>query len=207
MKRKAISSLGGIETDDHKWVLLRDADGSTYPSKDIGPGKKQTWCHSYFLGHYYDGIRCEFREYFAYLHDDGKQWDYVPAFNDVEYNVQSLMWQEDDERRKRWEERERIATFWGNIPEKNRGWLKVSWYIPYESIVAIDGDGDNYARCPHIYVPFNDAWRIMSARLRVNEEIFLNEPNFDNRIEFFPTTFPDLPEPKPKVDEINPKFS
>jgi hypothetical protein len=192
MKRKAINSLGELHRSDRKRVLIRDIDASTYPFKEPDSAKKPRWFYGYFLNHYYDGVVCKTREYFAYVHDDGKHWDYVPEFNDVEYSAEMDVWREDDERRTLWEKREKVASFWREIPEKNRGWLEVLWHIPYDSIIAIDSDGDTYARCPHIYMPLIDDRSILYARIKVNEDSILENPNFENRTKFFPKKFPAL---------------
>ena len=56
---------------------------SSYPYKDEGFKKNPGFYESYFLGHYYDGIICRVKEFFAYLHPDRKRWDYFPNFNET----------------------------------------------------------------------------------------------------------------------------
>jgi hypothetical protein len=191
MKRKAISSLGELHRDAHKAVLLRDANGSSHPFKDAEFQKRANWYHAFFIGHYHDGIVIRFRKHFAYLYNDRKHWDYVPQFNDVEYASQPL-WQENKERRERWEERRAIEFFWQTISEINRAWLEVYWNIPYQDIVAIDADGDAYVRGPHIYVPFDSEGRIIYARISVNNQVVADNPDIKNRKKFFPKKFPPL---------------
>jgi hypothetical protein len=192
MKRKAINSLGELRHQDRKKIVIRDANGSSYPFEDAEFAQKPNWHRAFFLGHYYDGIICKVKESFAYLHEDKKQWDYVSTFNEMEYT--RLMWQEqeDDKRRKRWEERERIVQFWRKAPADSQAVLEVFWFVPYESIVAIDGDGDAFEFWPHIYVPFDDAGTREYAELKVNNQVVMRDPQFENRIKFFPETFPEL---------------
>jgi hypothetical protein len=189
MKRNAIISLGELHRDAHKAVLLRDANGSSYPFKDGEFSKRSDWHHAFFRGHYHDGVVVKSREFFAYLHDDRKHWDYVPQFNEVEYSSH-IQWEEGKERRQKWEERERIASFWRAIPEPNRAWLEVSLRIPYQDIVAIDADGDAYVRGPHIYVPFDSEGRTINARISVSNQVVADNPDFKNRMKFFPKEFP-----------------
>jgi hypothetical protein len=192
MKRKAISSLGELRRRDHKEIVIRDANGSSYPFEDAEFAKKPNWRNAVFLGHYYDGIVCKVKEFFAYLHADRKQWDYVSTFNAVEYSHQQWQEKEDEVRRKRWEERERIERFWRTMPTDNRAWLEVHRRIPYESIVAIDGDGDEFERGPHIYFPFNLIGMCGCAELTVNNQVVMYNPPLETRIKFFPDTLPVL---------------
>jgi hypothetical protein len=190
MKRKAINSLGELRRTDHKEIVIRDANGSSYPFEDAGFVKKPNWRHAVFLGHYHDGIVCKVKEFFAYVHADRKQWDYVSTFNNVEDSYQRR--QEDEERRKRWEEQETIERFWRTIPTDNRAWLEVHWRFPYESIVAIDGDGDEFESGPHIYFPFDLVGLCGCAELKVNNQVVMVNPPLETRIKFFPKTFPVL---------------
>ena len=130
MKRKAITCLGCLRSEDRKPVLIRDANGSSYPFKD--KGAKRSFHEAYFLGHYYDGIVCKVKEFFAHLDADKKHWDCLESFNDVEYDRFMGRFYVGDEREKRWKEREPIAQFWSKIPDENRALLEVRWYIPYQ---------------------------------------------------------------------------
>lgn len=197
MKRKAINSLGELRRTDYIEIVIRDANGSSYPYKDAEFVKKPNWRHAVFLGHYYDGIVCKVKEFFGYLHADKKQWDYVSTFDCIEDSHER--WQEDDERRKRWEAREKIERFWRTIPTESRAWLEVHWRIPYENIVAIDGDGDELECSPHIYFPFELIGMCGCAELKVNNQVVIFNPPVETRIKFFPETFPALEDSPPSV--------
>ena len=195
MKRKAISSLGELRRTEYKEIVIRDANGSSYPFEGAEFIAKPNWGHAVFLGHYYDGIDCKVKEFFAYLHEDRRQWDYVPTFNAVEDSYER--WHQDDQRRKRWEEREKIERFWRTIPTDNRALLEVHWLIPYESIVAIDDDGDEFERSPHIYFPFDLIGMCGHAELKVNNQVVMFDPLDETRAKFFPEAFPALEDNPP----------
>ena len=189
MKRKAINSLGPLQRADHKSILIRDANGSSYPYKDEDFGKNPSFYESYFLGHYHDGIICKVKEFFAYLHPDRKQWDYVSNFNETEYSRFMGKFYESEERRKRWEERNPIEQFWTKIPEESQAMLEVIWRIPYNFIVAIDPDGDEYEECPHIYLAFDLEHKCGYAELKVKRQVAMYNPVFEDRMKFFPDLF------------------
>jgi hypothetical protein len=190
MKRKAINSLGPLQRDEHKAILIRDANGSSYPYKDEGFKKNPGFYESYFLGHYYDGIICRVKEFFAYLHPDRKRWDYFPNFNETAYSRFMDKFDGSEERRKRWEGRNPIEHFWTNIPEESRAMVEVIWRIPYNFIVAIDPEGDEYEECPHIYFPFDLKQECGYAELKLNGQIAMYNPVFEDRLKFFPDSFP-----------------
>lgn len=187
MKRKAISFLGELRRTEYKEIVIRDANGSSYPFEGPESFAKPNWRRAVFLGHYHDGIVCKVKEFLAYLHEDGRQWDYVPTFNVVKDSYER--WDEDEERRKQWEEREKIARFSRTIPTDNRASLEVHWRIPYESIVAIDGDGDELDLSPHIYFPFDLIRMCGRAELKVNNQVVMFNPSDETRTKFFPETF------------------
>jgi hypothetical protein len=192
MKKKAISLLGELHSKDYKPVLIRDANGSSYPFRGPDFSKNPTFFESFFLGHYYDGIVCIVKEFFAYLHPDRKQWDYVPSFNETEYSCFMRCSHDYEERRKRWEERNPLEHFWTQLPVESRAMLEVMWRLPYEHIVAIDADGDEYGPCPHIYCPFDRRYRSGYAELKLNRQTVMYDPPFEDRIKFFPEVFPSV---------------
>jgi hypothetical protein len=198
MKRKAISSLGELRRTEYKEIVIRDANGSSYPFEGAEFAAKPNWRYALFLGHYYDGIVCKVKEFFAYLHEDRKQWDYVPIFDAVKDSYER--WREDEERRKRWEEREKIERLWRTIPTDNRALLEVHWRIPYESIVAIDRDGDELDSSPHIYFPFDLIGMCGCAELKVNNQVVMFNPPFETRTKFFPEAFPALEDNPPAAE-------
>jgi len=191
MKRKAIRILGDIQRQHFKEILIRDANDTSYPYKHKDFDKQPNWFHSVFTGHYYGGIMCVLKRHFAYLGDDHKKWDFVADFNDVGPSSEDP-WRTEEQRRQERARRGSIWSFWNSLPEKNRGWLEVIWLVAYESIVEIDGEGDEMVGHPHVYVAFDPVDRTFNtlACLEANQGAKLYNPEREDRVELFPKEFP-----------------
>lgn len=199
-KRKAVAILGAVDRDHHQPVLVRDAADTHYPYKDDIKDfdRRPRWKFYTFLGHDPNGLRILLREYFAYVADDEKHWDIYDAFNDAA-PAGDDPWKSRKEEKKA-EARHEIWSYWyENIPEKNRGTLRVVRLIPYEDIIDIDKDGDIYTRgTPHIFVqfrgpedgPFKPGWT--QAYIEYGSYQLRNQlsPVRANRTKFFPKRLP-----------------
>lgn len=147
MKRKAKRLL-----QPHTSVLVRDATDDRYPylDKTEGPrpvrGRWGVWrfhnCGAF-------GVELQHRRHLAFIHDDGEQWDYAERMNDA---VQHDDPWPDPERPAGDAERMEDMRQWDQFPEGNKGWLEVMQVLPYDSIIDIDEDGDDFFRGAHIYV-------------------------------------------------------
>jgi hypothetical protein len=187
MKKKALTLLGNLNGPHSTKILLRDVDDTMYPQK-AETGARDSWRYAIFNWHYTGGIVCMVRQHFAYLHDDKERWDYVESFNEVLYSAESFYSNED--RELRWKERNRIHVYWNTISKPNRAWLEILWRIPYEEIIAIDGDGDALVPAPHVYLSLERA-SLWDAQIKVDYQPVLSMPDLDKRMNFFPKTFPE----------------
>ncbi len=91
--------------------------------------------------------------------------------------------------------------FWLDIPEQNRAWLEIVVFIPYERIINIDKDGDEYFRHPHIYVEctpkgefFEEYYQEVLSRTMLGPQTEIYFPKTKDRVKYFPKKFP---KPKP----------
>ena len=64
--------------------------------------------------------------------------------------------------------------------------LEAIWRIPYNFIVAIDPDGDEYEECPQIYFPFDLKHKCGYAELKLKRQVAMYNPVFEDRMKFFP---------------------
>jgi hypothetical protein len=190
IKRKAIKYLGGINSYHTQPVLLRDPEESRYPFKEEIEDfeKHPRWKMYYFVGHHHLGLRFLTRKYFAYLADDKIHWDYIESIDESRPNNDP--WKSD-------EKNDRIAAydFWAQIPEMNRASLEVIRVVRYEKIIAIDETGDIFVDEPHIYVPFDRENGPFEPYVYITLRTFGSHgaeihPEDENRIKFFPRTFP-----------------
>lgn len=153
MKRKAARLL---KNHEHDYLLLRPAQTPTYPHA-VGvrdPVTGQTpWLVRRYIQLWFDGLLFCVRKYFAYLHEDGEQWDAATVFNDASPTSHDDPWlrKESDH-----ELRMRIHDAWSALPKANQAWLEVLAVIRYEDILDIDELGDEHFSNPHIYAAFGD---------------------------------------------------
>src|SRR5690606_11438421 len=87
---------------------------------------------------------------FAYLSDDGSEWDAALAQNDARPHRDPWSDEENDH-----ELRSEIYRWWSELPKQNQAWLEVVGVIPFEKIMGIDEMGDNIVSDPHVYAEFS----------------------------------------------------
>ena len=145
-KRKVLKVLTEL---DYRGVLLRDPHEDRYPYDEEIPDFKENpaWERFEYKRTYHDGLVFSYTKYFAYLDVDKKHFDYAAAFNNAKVKDDNwgLVTQED-------RMRQDIFNYWNTLPEENRAWLEVDCLVPYDSVIAIDEDGDDIFECPHLYV-------------------------------------------------------
>ena len=182
IKRKALKNLGNGEI-----VLIRDPEAGAYPySEGIKNfANNRPWLVYGVSGHYFDGIKILTGRFFAYLDENGKNFDFAHVCNDA--FEQEDIWRKNTN----CDLRSEIWKLWDEIPDASKGWLTVESLIPYESIMAIDEDGDEYVQGPHLYVPFSrvngpfEGGQFITLRTNRYSGIEI-QPELDDRIEYFP---------------------
>lgn len=195
VKRKALKTLerhsGGI--------LVRDASDDRYPYLDpnekLGRFDRGRWYVYEFQDCRNDGIYLLFRRYMAFVDDDGLAWDYAEKMNTAIPMINPWETDEDASKKlKRQTGRDEADPIWSALPENNRGWYEEYLILPYESVIAIDEDGDDWFEQPHIYtVPFSEergpfrSYRRLNLRTIGNRFISRSaDPIPENRIKKFP---------------------
>lgn len=193
IKKKLISILGNVEQDHFKEILLRDINDKHYPDKEEIPDfkKKPKWLYRYFVGHYFEGIKIIAKDFYAYISDDGTKWDYFKGYGDP--SPHNNPWGKEDEIGKK------LSDYsYYRIPDKNKAHFRIIQPIPYERILAIDEHGDEYVRCPHLFLSFtvnggpydSGCWAKLTGFGTFGKTIY--NPEIKNRIDFFPSTIPDI---------------
>jgi hypothetical protein len=148
MKRKAKRILRPYTN-----VLVRDASDDRYPYLDRTNqprhvrGRWGVWqfdkCGAF-------GVELLHRRHLAFIDDDGSHWDYAERMNDALPHDDP--WPDPDRPNS---DVARMEDFrqWDGLPEANKAWYELKLVLPYESIIDIDDDGDDFFDGPHIYVP------------------------------------------------------
>jgi hypothetical protein len=150
MKRKAMNALS-----EHQPVLIRDASDDRYPYLDEHKTKTRLergrWKVFQFAGCHHDGLHFVFRRHCAYLADDGEEWDYAEGMNEAVPYSQDDPWTDEEAREELRAERVKAMEVWEKLPEQNRAWFEIFCVLPYENVLDIDKDGDDYFEAPHVY--------------------------------------------------------
>jgi hypothetical protein len=197
IKRKLVGYFG-LNVNRYQDVLIRDSHDTSYPYKDRVKDfdKNPKWWPYVFRGYYYDGIKLLTGRFFAYLADDQVHWDHVPDVDDT-YSMQNP-WQNEKGSKRFEEKRNRVLSYWRKIPEQNQVWYEIIEVIPYERIIDVDKDGDEWLpQCPHIYVEctrtgefFENKYQRVLARTMYGALGEIYSPKIEDRVEYFPKRFP-----------------
>jgi hypothetical protein len=147
MKRKAKRLL-----NTHTPALFRDATDQRYPYLDedetLNRVDRGRWRVFEVEGCKSDGVYVKSRGHYAFIDEDGEHWDFAERMNDAlvtSFNP----WLEDHSYTS--EDRTKACEIWNALPEQDRAWYAVFLILPYENIIDIDEDGDEWFEGPHVY--------------------------------------------------------
>ena len=186
MKRKVVRILKA--TNMHGEFLLRDPEANNFPYAD--EGKKLRWMIRDTKGFDFRGVAFQWKEYFAYANAKG-EWDVANRFNRA-IPAHGNPWLEFEERYPADEDRFELQRLHSEIEPESQAMLRVTVFLPFEEIVAIDemGDGTSFggrAR-PTLYVPFKEGRLPFHSEAKVNLSSNV-EVKRATRIKFFPDKF------------------
>ncbi len=199
MKRKAYRVFGQ-HGERHHVALVRDPEEQRFPYRDEIPDfdMKPRWRVYQVTGQRFDGMTFLVRDFFAYVADDGVHWDMVDKIDDSRPHFMEDPWCDRKKNEQERDLRDRIWHFWQDIPDRNRAHYRVAVVLPYERILDIDEIGDSIFEHPHVFASWDDVKMGPFAKynLITVETSGLDhqsiDPQDENRIKFFPETFPDL---------------
>lgn len=193
MKRKAKAAL-----TPHSNVLVRSAADDRYPYLDVDSTKPREargqWQVLRVVGCLSDGVHFAHSRHLAILDKEG-QWDFAEQMNDgpVKYDNPWL----DDQDHERFdqlsENRATSMKIWDALPEEHKAWFTLDLVLPYENIIDIDKEGDEFFEHPHVYVdwvsdqmgPFRELYAV---NLQTNSQWSprIGNPDDTKRIAVFP---------------------
>lgn len=167
-------------------ILVRDPSETDYPY--VESGKKPTAWGVYEpeeLTHL--GLQARAKLFYAYVDRATGEWD---AADVVDSMRSDHPWQVDDPEHTKLDDAARET--WMALPELNRGWLRVSCFIPLRNIVAIDELGDEVFGGTHVYATFHPKhgpfdgcgyWARLTTTSHYEGQF---EPKPEKRVERFP---------------------
>lgn len=152
-KRKVHRLLGSKE---HTFLLIRSPEAVTYPNPELAVDFKKypPWLVRKYAGMYYSGIMFLVKRYFAYISDDGKNWDAALAVNDALPSDYEDPWSLGASS-KDVALRQEIHAEWDRLPSENKAWLEVLGVIPFENILDVDELGDEVFEEAHVHIAFD----------------------------------------------------
>jgi hypothetical protein len=147
-------------------VLVRDVSDERYPYLDEDTGKPRVergrWVVRNYRGCFHDGLHFITQRHFAFLDDDGVHWDYAETMDDSIVASHENPWSAALEEGSA-DRRHAASEIWNAFPENSRAWFEVVHILPFENILDIDDEGDDWAEIPHIYTtafhPMNGPFR------------------------------------------------
>jgi hypothetical protein len=147
-KNKLLKLLG--ERPHHQAVLLRDTKDVHYPykSKYMDFESHPRWKEYPAVEMHPLGFIVQVRKHFAFRDPIKKEWDYSDVINLVTRRV------EDKKQRANHDLRRNVEGFWEFFQKSHQAMFIVNELVRFDSIVAIDGEGDLLHKFPHIYVDF-----------------------------------------------------
>lgn len=208
LKKKLTNVLGEINQLGHQKVLIRDPRDEHYPYIHSSDEfiKAPSWRYWSFYNHEPpDHLAFLYRQYYAYINWDTKEFDVLLEFDDgiptypELFGLKSRWWDPDNLA-------QRYHNYWYyDIPEVNRATQIELRIIPYERIMAIDEIGDIYNKGPHLLVEYSSE----ELPFKPNAKNIFLESNYrmdrkimhirdGKRISFFPSDIPER-----KVQPIN----
>jgi hypothetical protein len=148
-RRKALRVLR-----EHGATLIREAADDRYPYLDEDKGQPRIergrWVVLNYKGCFHDGLHFVTARHFAFLDDDGVQWDYAETIDDSKVFGSENPWASEPEEG-RAEIRYAARDMWDKLPENNKAWFEIEHILPFENVLDIDDKGDEWAEIPHIY--------------------------------------------------------
>lgn len=176
-------------------VLIRDASEDRYPHLDPDKTKDRRergrWRDFQFVGCFHGGLRFCAGRHFAWVGADGISWDFDETVNDAIPLGDEDPWQNHNEDRHA--ARGRAIQFWDALPQGEKAWFSCEAVLPFENIIDIDENGDDWVEQAHIYttefVPERGPFSSFYQELRTTGsfETRYADPNPDARLQKFPT--------------------
>ena len=146
---KVIGGPGNFSTS----VLIRDIDDVHYPfqAKYADFDANPRWIEREAFHHHPLGFWVHSRKLFAYVDQDAKEWDFTDEANLLFNQVRH----DEEEEAKNRDAIRRLKNVVDFLPRSKQGNFHVDAILRYNDIFVIDPEGDDYYKCPHVYVDFS----------------------------------------------------
>lgn len=150
--RLAIKRKAGKQIELASNVLIRDATDSRYPYMDADATKKthdrRRWRVFRFLKLRHDGLLFQTRRHIAFIDDAAEHWDYAETVNYITLHPHMDPWAPSADEQH--QARTKVEGIRDQLPVQNRGMYEVACVIPFDVIIDIDAEGDDWFPGPQI---------------------------------------------------------
>jgi len=170
-------------------VLLRDIKDSHYPYKTKYPDFDEVprWKEYPVVEVHPLGLIVTVRDHYAFVDEKAKTWDYTEAVNLVNRKMSTQEQQSDQPKR------ERVEDYWRYLPSSSQVRFIVRGLVRFDSMVAIDPQGDVKYDFPHIFVDFQGSkgpFRGYSEYLERDQHSYVDIDGLE-QVDVFPKEFPE----------------
>lgn len=188
VKNKLYKVLGDAVGEFNAPVLLRDINDTNYPFKETYADfdVKPRWAEREAFSHHPLGVWVHFREFFAFIDRDKKEWDFTDS---ADLLFSRIRQDEEAEARKRRAigATKKITDY---LPRSMNGTYYIDKLVRYEDIALVDAEGDGYYKCPHLFLDFSTPpYRGTYEHLSVGQES-IQLSDWWRRIEYFKNAAP-----------------
>ncbi|MEK7720279.1 MAG: hypothetical protein AAB347_11880 [Bacteroidota bacterium] len=152
--KNKMTKLFDDNTNSGKSVLIRDINDVSYPYKEEYHDFNSfpRWIDFSVLEQHPLGVILNTNEYFAYIDDVKKEWDYTDKV-DLAYHKKD---ERTDQNETNYNSIKLIRDYCDFLPKSAQGRLKKYILLKYSDIELIDDKGDRLFDFPHLYVDFKN---------------------------------------------------
>lgn len=215
LKKRLIKTLGDIQGDHMKHVLIRDPNDLEYPGIENVPDSPShlPWNYWYFKHHLpRNALLFEVGRAFAFVNWQTEEWDYIKGSLACDGAPQYLhpFSHPSQGEAEGWRSRRDYWGYWqNNVPNENQAQFILLGRIPYDRIVLVDDVGDIANEEPHLLIDFLPGRNLIEKTFGTKlfetletTQSYSNRsiaPDEAKRIKFFPDEIPEEVYKPPEV--------
>lgn len=141
-------------------IILRDPSDERYPQIDQRGWRRgdYPWLPVWSKGAGVDGLRVIVRQHYAYFDHETGEWDFATGHNQIYPHEAEELWPSPDAL----ERPAATIDAWSGMPRRYQMHFRLIGTVPYEEIIEIDQEPDDFCKLPTVFTTFrrNDRARL-----------------------------------------------